>query len=350
MPPDLRPSLYIKDDDYIESFAHGNFITLTNTSRDDIEKIIKFRITPLNISLHSFSRDVRDLLFGSKKNYTGVDNLFKLDGSGISTNIQIVLCPGINDGSDLKNTLDILINQFKNVMSVGIVPVGVTRFNREHRLKPYNRYSSKKLLEFIKTYRKSNRDNKRSGNIYLSDEFYLLAEEKFPAYTEYGNLEQIQNGIGKAVDFLHEIKKYISENTDENREIITNNTLIVTSEYGREVFSEIIELFAGFKNKFRSLENLNLDFLTVKNTFFGGNVRVTGLLTGKDIFKELENMDLKKYDNILLPSSIFNMDGLTLDDYVYSDFLQINDKISFVHDNGRTLAKKIFNGNQQQQI
>jgi putative radical SAM enzyme (TIGR03279 family) len=344
MPPDLRPSLYIKDDDYIESFTRGNFITLTNISNRDIDKIIKFEIMPLNISLHSFNKDIRNLLFGNNRNYKGVENLFKLDGSGVSTNIQIVLCPGINDGIDLKHTLDALTSRFKNILSIGIVPVGITRFNKEQILKTFDRYSSKKLIEYIKKYKILNRINKNSNNIYLSDEFYILAEEKFPDYREYGNLEQIQNGIGKTVDFIQDIKQYIYDHPYKGRKNTKKSILIVTSEYGREVLSEIIKLIIGFKNKSTFLDGLNLEVLTVKNKFFGGNVKVAGLLTGKDIFEELKNIDLKKFDDILIPSVIFNSDGLTLDDCRSRDFARISDKINFVQDSGSALADKIFNG------
>ena len=342
MPSGLRPSLYMKDDDYIESFTHGNFITLTNTSTADIEKIIRFELMPLNISLHSFNRKVRDLLFGNKRNHSGVDNLFKLDVSGIATNIQIVLCPGINDGIDLENTLNILLNQFRNVLSIGLVPVGITRFNKEKRLKAYNRNSSKELIEFIKKYKSANKKNECSSNIFLSDEFYLLAEESFPDYEEYGNFEQLRNGIGKVVDFEHEIKQYISTNFHKSCIKTTKNILIITSEYGRMVLNEIIKLIIISFNRYNDACKPNIEVLTIKNDFFGGNIKVTGLLTGRDIIQELRSIDLKKFDKILIPSIIFNNDGLTLDGFSFKDFNCISDKISFVEDSGSNLVDKIF--------
>jgi len=159
LPENLRPTLYIKDDDYIESFSHGNFITLTNVTKKDIENIIRFKIEPLHISVHSFNPDIRNIIFGNTKTVSAIDTLFLLDKNNVRTNIQIVLCPGINDADDLENTLDILTGSFKKVLSIGIVPVGITKYNRNPLLKPFDSDSSKKLINYIQGYRQSNKRN-----------------------------------------------------------------------------------------------------------------------------------------------------------------------------------------------
>jgi putative radical SAM enzyme (TIGR03279 family) len=337
----MRPSLYLKDDDFIESFTNGNFVTLTNVSKKEIEDIIKFEIKPLNVSVHSFNRDIRNILFGNKRNYTGVENLIKLDSRGITTNIQIVLCPGINDGKDLENTLDRLINRFKNVNSIGIVPVGITKYNKETKLQAFNKNSSDALVKFIEEYKYLNRSNKKSSIINLSDEFYTISKKRFPDPMTYGGFEQIQNGIGKTADFINDIKKYSQNYSGINSSVEKNNILIVTSEYGREVFYSISDILLRFKKDLLGFKKRSIEFLTVKNDFFGGNVKVTGLLTGTDIMRKLKRIDIGKYDAILIPSVIFNGDGVTLDDYRPEDFNRISNKIRFIKDNGLSFVKSI---------
>ena len=132
---------------------HGNFITLTNISKRDIDKIIRFKVEPLHISVHSFDPQIRSLIFGNKTNIKGLKNLIELDRNRIKTNIQIVLCPGINDGKDLENTLNILINNFKAVKSVGIVPVGITKFCKSSLLMPFTKSGAAELIRFIEEFR-----------------------------------------------------------------------------------------------------------------------------------------------------------------------------------------------------
>ena len=139
LPVNLRSSLYLKDDDYLESFKHGNFITLTNLNKKDIENIIKYNLSPLYISFHSVDEKVRNLLFGNKNHKKSLNILKILDENKIKTHIQIVLCPGINDGSNLLNTLNFLTCNFKNILSIGIVPVGITKYNKNSLLLSFNK-------------------------------------------------------------------------------------------------------------------------------------------------------------------------------------------------------------------
>jgi len=338
----MRPSLYIRDDDYIESFTHGNFITLTNVKKSDIKKIIKYELKPLNISLHSFNQNIRNILFGNKLNKLGIENLVKLDRSKITTNIQIVLCPTINDGKDLENTLDILINQFKNIISIGIVPVGITKYNKEARLKAFDRHMSSRLIDFIKKYRIKRINNKNSKKIYLSDEYYIIGEKEFPCYEEYGKFEQLQNGIGKTIDFIHDIKEYLSDFSNKKYKINNRNILIVTSEYGRKVFKAVVDIINRFREIKCLQDKFRIDFLVVKNNFFGGNVKATGVLTGMDIINEVKKINIKDYNDILIPSVIFNKNGITLDDYSMEDLKKISNRIRFVQDNGKSLVKIII--------
>ena len=238
---------------YIESFSHGNFITLTNVSKKDIENIIKFKIEPLHVSVHSFNLDIRKILFGNSKTACAIDNLYTLDKNNIRTNIQIVLCPGINDAEDLENTLDILTGSFKKIQSIGIVPVGITKYNKNPILKSFDKDSSIKLINYIHSYRQKNKKNTSAKKVYLSDEFYLIAGKDFPGPKEYGRFLQIQNGIGKSADFINDFEKEISriekkhciENCASESELIKISkkfTLIITSEYGIQVLEKCLAL------------------------------------------------------------------------------------------------------------
>lgn len=352
LPENLRPTLYIKDDDYIESFSHGNFITLTNVTKKDIENIIRFKIEPLHISVHSFNPDIRNIIFGNTKTVSAIDTLFLLDENNVRTNIQIVLCPGINDAGDLENTLGILTGSFKKVLSIGIVPVGITKYNRNPLLKPFDSDSSKKLINYIQGYRQSNKRNPAARKVYLSDEFYLIAGQDFPETKEYGRFLQIQNGIGKSADFQDDFAKEINrlgkgnhaeKNPDENElvKISRRTSLVITSEYGEAVLENCFKYLKTVLEKYSLKYQNKIQLQPVKNIFFGGNVKVTGLLAGKDILDILGSSDLSKYNNVLIPEIIFNPDGLTLDDISIDVFKHQGPSIKIVKDNGKDLVKNL---------
>jgi len=329
---------------------YGNFITLTNISDSDINKITRYKIEPLHVSLHSFDKEIRNLIFGNEKNARGLKNLKILDDNRIKMNIQIVLCPSVNDGNDLENTLDILINNYQAVRSTAIVPVGITKFCKKSLLKPFNKKSASEVINFINRYKKLNAKNKNASKIYLSDEFYLIAEKELPPVKYYGRLYQVKNGIGKAADFLEQFSrasiKYLEKK--EQYRFERENILIVTSEYGKGIIAQALKLPGGFINKHAaekingSLPKKKIDVLAVKNMFLGGNVKVTGLLTGSDIIKQLEKINMDIYDRILAPECIFNPDGLTIDNYSRDTIIKYGGgRISVIAEDGKSLARNL---------
>ncbi len=364
LPKGLRKTLYVKDDDYIESYTNGNFITLTNLEIKDIQKIIKFKIEPLYISIHSFDKKIREILFNFKNSENNEKSLkfFKiLDDNRIRTNIQIVLCPGINDGIDLKNTLDILIKNYKNILSIGIVPVGITKFNKSNLLVPYDKVRSLELIKFIENFKKENKKNKNIKKIFLSDEFYILAGKSFPLYSSYGKFLQIQNGIGKVANFLNEVESELKKiNISKELEKINKidltvgkcknfkKYLIITSEYGfhpiKLAIDKVIKLFNQFNISFLNNINFekNIEILPVKNNFFGGNVKVTALLTAVDIVNTLKKTKLNLYDKIFIPSCILNYDSLTLDGYKKDFFIKLSSNIKIIPEDGHSFVNNII--------
>ncbi len=345
LPKNLRPTLYIKDDDYLQSFINGNFITLTNIKEKDLNKIIKYNLYPLYISLHSFDIKIRNKIFQNKNSISGVKNLKILDNNGIKTNIQIVLCPGINDGKDLENTLTKLTKYFNNIISIGIVPVGITKYNNYSELKPYTKISASEIINFTNNFNKKY----NSDNIFLSDEFYVIAEKKFPDYNYYKDFYQINNGVGKYINFLNQIFKFFQDNKkkffinliDNNNNPYKKGILVITSEYGKHVIINTLKIIGEKWKDFNLLVNPYLKVISIKNDFFGGNIKVTGLLSGIDIISNLKKIKITKYSKIIIPDCIFNKDNLTIDNYRKHEIKRISNRIKIIPEDGLSFVKEI---------
>lgn len=322
------------------SYMYGNFITLTNISKDDLGKIIKYELEPLYVSVHSTKSNTRSIIFGNRNSTAGLDNLKVLDDNGIKTNIQIVLCPGINDGKELTDTLYVLLNDYNNIISIGIVPVGITRFNTDNSLRSCTGEDALNIIGFINDFKAGHRHAKDAEKVYLSDEFYILAQVGFPAYGSYGGFYQIKNGIGKSADFLKQIKDYIEKNSVSGM-LCEKNILIVTSEYGKIVIENALK--SNMENLSGTCKKniLPVRISEVKNEFFGGNIKTTGLLTGADIIARLNKENTDKYDKVIIPDSIFNEKNLTIDDYSKKDLKKICGKIKIVSEEGLSFIKEL---------
>ena len=326
---------------------HGNFVTLTNVNKEDLNKIIKYKLEPLYISVHSLNENIREILFGNKKNICGIENLEFLDKNEVKSNIQIVLCPGINDGKDLENTLFTLINDYKNILSIGIVPVGITKFNKECNLKSYDKKSAVKIINFIDSFKKYNKSLKKAGIIYLSDEFYIIGGIRFPEYNCYGGFYQIENGIGKSIFFLKQIKDFIvnystgcavSVNAGDN----TGHTLLLTSEYGEIIIKDALDIvFKKSGNNGKRIVS-SIKIMKVTNKSLGGNIKITGLLGGGDIVSNLKRENLEIYSKILIPDCIFNKESFTIDNYTKQDIVKISKNIKIISEDGYSFIKEIF--------
>lgn len=346
LPKGLRKTLYLKDDDYLESFKHGNFITLTNLNESDIEKIIKYNLSPLYISFHSADLKTREIIFNKKEHFRAIDFLEVLDKHNIVTNIQIVVCPGINDGNDLKNTL-LFLNRLSNVHSVGLVPVGITRYNKNKRLRAFDKILSNDLIDLVEDIK----FNEKIKNVYLSDEFYIIAGKDIPGTDYYDDFPQIENGIGLLADFKNDFINILNTAMIRNAgAIITvkktrkkTGILVLTSEYSENFIESLSSEFVNRAVRLNLNLNLNINVMAVKNEIFGGNVKVSGLLSFSDFFRQLTSIkDIDNYDKILISDIIFNKEGITLDDKNKEDFRKISGKISFIKNNGKSFAKELL--------
>jgi putative radical SAM enzyme (TIGR03279 family) len=345
MPPGLRSSLYIKDDDYMQSFLHGNFITLTNLADKDIKKIVSHMMEPLHISVHSLDPEIRKKIFGKEDYLISLKHLKTLDEAGLHTNIQIVYMPGINDGEDLKNTITGLISGYENIQSIGVVPVGITRFNRESELISTDKRTAGQVISIMDKL--IERHGKYvSDKVFLSDEFYLISGKELPPFKSYKDFFQINNGIGKSVDFLNNIKTHLDQKKDfrPSGKTGVKKILIISSDYGAIIIKKAVKMLSGLScNNTIRYENVFFDIKAIKNDFFGGNVKVTGLLTGSDLLSNIDLKKIKDYTSVLIPDSIFNDEGLTLDGHYREDIDAIGDNINIIGEDGKSFITALDN-------
>ncbi|HNX37738.1 MAG TPA: DUF512 domain-containing protein [Candidatus Cloacimonadota bacterium] len=308
MPPKLRESLYLKDDDFVYSFVFGNYITLTNLSEADFARILEQHISPIYVSVHATSNRLRKDIMGYRRNFDIMASLRRLSDAGISMHVQIVCVPLWNDGEELDNTLTELVNSGLDIISIGIVPVGLTKYRRNlPLLQPYN----KRLA--LETIRKIDEHREQCDLIYAADEFFVLAGLPVPPLEYYRDFPQTENGIGMLrllLDgFQSRKRSFLKELRKRER-----NYLFITSKSAHGSISSI----ATYLN--RKLENQSVRVQTVKNRFFGARITVAGLLTFKDIKNQVRP---EPGEIVILPASIFNYEGKTLDGAGYEDFHRI---------------------------
>ncbi|RJQ21452.1 MAG: DUF512 domain-containing protein [Nitrospiraceae bacterium] len=305
MPKGLRKTLYIKDDDYRMSFLYGNYVTLTNLSVPDKKRIIEQKLSPLYVSVHTTNTELRNKILGNPKAPNILKEILELTAMKIRIHAQIVLCPGLNDGKELSNTIRDLLKFYPYVASIAVVPVGLTRY-RKSQIKPFEKSEAVRVVEIVK--QAMGRFKKRHGDpiVYLADEFYIKADLPFPSLKDYGDLPQLENGVGLVPSFLSAAKK-----VKLPKKIRPRRMAVFT---GASFMPHLEE----FVKKLGSIEGLDMELFKVENRFFGPTVTVAGLLTGKDIIKTLAGRT--KADCLLVPdvalkfgSDMF-LDNITLKD------------------------------------
>jgi len=305
-PPGLRKSLYFKDEDYRLSFLYGNYITLTNVTRRDLDRIVRQHLSPLYISVHATDPDVRKKVLGLERDDKILDKLKFLTENRIELHAQIVLCRGINDGIILERTISDLAEFFPMLRSLSVVPVGLTRYRKGlPLLNGYDRNSSRVVLEHVGRIQKEFARRFGEPFVYLSDEFYLLGNDALPPQSHYIDFWQIENGVGSTRSFIDEFNEDIKKFPQSLRE--RRHYLIITGELSVPILTENI------LPRLRKIANLSIEILPVRNRFFGESVTVAGLITGEDIIETVKGSNLK--GTLLIPSCSLNGDGLFLDDF-----------------------------------
>ncbi len=306
LPKGMRKNLYIKDEDYRLSFLYGNYITMSNLSKEDKKRIVEQRLSPLYISVHTTNKNLRNRLLGNPKAPDIMKELKFLADNKLRFNVQIVLCPGYNDGKELQQTLKDLYRFYPYVLSVAVVPVGLT-IHRKQPLKPVEKDDALSTINMVETFQK--RFIKKHGNpiVYCADELYILADQPFPSLKEYGDLHQIENGVGMVSLFMNQAKKTkLTKAVKRKKRFLT---FTGTSFY---------PFLKKYLDKLSEKEKIQIDAIPVENSFFGSSVTATGLLTGRDIIKTALDV-IEDHEIMLVPDVVLNEEDKFLDDVTLSE-------------------------------
>ncbi len=281
-PSGMRETIYFKDDDSRLSFLHGNYITLTNLYEADIDRILEMHISPVNVSIHTTNPELRVAMMKNKRSGEVLGYLKKMADAGIKLRGQIVLCKGINDGAELLRSMKDLSAYYPSLDSVSIVPAGLTGHRQGlYPLEPFDAEESAKVIDMVDEM--NNLLVERM--FYASDEFYLKAGRELPENSYYGEYTQIENGVGMLTSFEHEFLAMFSDMTDEER-VVSREISVATGAAASGMIKKLAKMLES------RCENLKIHVYTVENHFFGGEVTVTGLLTGQDILNRLAGQPL----------------------------------------------------------
>lgn len=335
LPKGMRESLYFKDDDSRLSFLFGNYITLTNITEHEIDRIIKMHISPINVSVHTTNPELRCKMMNNRFAGDTLKYLERFADAGITLNCQIVSCPGINDGDELVRTLTDLENLGVNMTA--IVPVGLTRYRENlYPLVPYNKETAGQTIDIIE--KMGDECVKKHGRriFFPGDEFYLLAEREIPSPEFYEDFSALEDGIGM-IAYLTDDVGWKLEELDADESLCHK----VTIACGEGVFPYMKRIMSMINEKF---PNITINTRAIKNNFFGGGVNVSGLVTGGDLIDQLRGDDLG--DRLIIPSSMLRFENdLFLDDVSTDDVeRELGVTLVPVNNNGNDLVEAVIAG------
>jgi len=334
LPPGLRKSLYLKDDDYRLSFLYGNFTTLTRFTESDLERVLVEGLSPLYVSIHSTDPHKRAEMLRNRRGATSLRWLSELLDNEVTVHGQVVVCPGVNDGYWLEDTLAGVAEKYSELASLCVVPLGVSKYTNEPRMRPHTKEEANEVIDCVESWQDFFVENLGRHLVYAADEYYLAAGREFPPAQSYGDFEMYEDGIGMARAFelefsSHDFKRdkpsgffasvegappigFRAPRSDGNIEeksvdkVSDTPVGVLTGELGAEAIRPLIE----------SLEREDVRIVPVENNFFGGNVGVTGLMVGEDLIRVLSKEP--EGDRYLLPDVCLSggrfLDGKTPSD------------------------------------
>ena len=334
LPHGMRDTLYFKDDDSRLSFLFGNYITLTNLTEHEIERIIKLHISPVNISVHTTNPELRCKMMNNRFAGEKLEIIKRLDQAGIKMNFQLVLVPGYNDGQELEKSLRDL-SEYKNAQCIASVPVGLTKFRDGlTEITPFNKETAKKVIEITEKINKECEQRLGTSLCYAADEFYLKAGLPIPDADSYGEFHQLDNGVGMWASFKKDAKQAISDIESADA------SLRISCVTGVAAYPLIKATVDKAVNKWH---NLKCNVFEIKNEFFGEKITVAGLLTGGDIINQLKGKELG--DTLLIPSNMLRFErDLFLDDVSVEDLeTELNIKVKIIEPDGYSFVEAIAN-------
>jgi putative radical SAM enzyme (TIGR03279 family) len=299
LPPGLRASLYFKDDDARLSFLFGNYITLTNLTDRDARRMIAMRLSPVHVSVHTMDPALRCRMMGNAKAGECLQYLNKFAKAGLELDVQLVLCPGWNDGEALRRSLQELL-KLPTLRSVAAVPVGLTQFREGLTpLRPFGREAAAQVIACVNAFRRSR------AELCCADEFFLLANQPMPGVEYYGEFRQLENGVGLWALLRQEFLNALAELSNSGLPAAPYHCAVATGEAAAPLLQFFVDEMA------KVWHNKRVDICCVRNAFFGEHITVAGLLTAEDIVAQLRGRHLGQA--LLLPAAVFNLDGFTLD-------------------------------------
>jgi len=335
LPKGMRETVYFKDDDARLSFLQGNYVTLTNMTDEDIDRLIKMRVSPINISVHTTNPDLREKMLSNRFAGNIFERMKKFRQNELYMNCQIVLCPGFNDKDELSRTIEDLSSLIPYTISLSVVPVGLTKYRDGLcKIKPFDKESSIEVIRQVEKYQQKFLKEHGTRFVYLADEFYINAGLQIPDADEYEGFPQIENGVGLIASMAEEFNDAIERMP---KDIKNRKIAIATGEIASPFIKELID---RIKEK---TKNIECDVFPVKNNFFGGGVNVAGLVVAGDIIDTVG--DLSGFDELLIPDSMLR-DGedIFLDNITLSELSdKLNIKITPVPNDGYVFLEAVLN-------
>ena len=334
MPEGMRDTLYFKDDDSRLSFLQGNYVTLTNMSDHDIDRIVYYHMEPMNISFQTMNPDLRCKMLHNRFAGEALKKVDRFYEAGIHMNGQIVLCKGVNDGAELDFSIRELTKYLPYLQSVSVVPVGLSKYRDGlFPLEPFDKEDAKKVLDLIHGWQKKAYQEYGIHFVHASDEWYILAEQPFPPAEQYDGYLQLENGVGMMRLLLDEVKEEIENRTgDDRKHTVSLATGLLAAPVIQQIADQLCEKYP----------NVTIHIYPIVNEFFGEKITVSGLLTGQDLKKQLTDKELGK--QLLLPCNILRTGyDVFLDDVTVGELeksLQVN--INIVKSSGRALIEALL--------
>lgn len=334
MPPGMRETLYFKDDDSRLSFLQGNYITLTNMKEADLERVIRYHLSPINISVHTTNPELRCKMLHNRFAGDVLAKIGRLSEAEIAMNSQIVLCKGINDGAELDRTIRELGAYLPHMESLSVVPVGVTKYREGlFPMELFSKEDAAAVLRQILGWQEYFKEKYGTCFVHASDEWFILAEEEFPPESYYEGYGQLENGVGMMRLLIDEVGERLSELAGDERQRVVS---IATAKLAYPTIRQLADALM------RKFPNVKVQVFCIVNHFFGENITVSGLLTGQDIRAQLAGQSLG--EELLLPENVLKADeAIFLDDISLkelSDSLQV--PVNIIESEGRDFVDKII--------
>ena len=339
MPPGMRDTLYFKDDDARLSFLQGNYITLTNMSEEDLERIILYKLSPVNISIHTMNPELRCKMLHNRFAGEALQKVKKLYDGHIEMNSQIVLCKGINDGEELLFSVEELAKLYPYMRSLSVVPAGMTKYREGLTpLEKFSKEESRQVLASIHRLQNKYLETLGTRFVFASDEWYINADYPIPDEEYYEGYGQIENGVGMVRSLLDEVD---DEMKHREGTMVCKQVSIATGKLAGPILEECAEKIT------EKYPNISIQVHVIRNDFFGEDITVAGLITGQDLINQLKAQELGEY--LILPGTMLRSgEEVFLDDYTLDDLkktLQI--PIRIVESDGMSLVNAVVEENYE---